>query len=165
MLKNYFSNFKAGIKNLIKWFPTIWNDRDWDRSFITEILIRKLEFTRDYHLSDKAYSTETSEIAEEIQEAIDKLHMTSDSWEFYDNPAFEEFQEKWGKQTFTFEPVFESTDDKYFKTKHENVKTLEEEEQCLKDFVKVLEQSYKDYTKDKKEAYLFIAKNIDKWWE
>ena len=32
-----------GIKNLIKWFPIIWKDRNWDDSFIFDILQFKLQ--------------------------------------------------------------------------------------------------------------------------
>lgn len=35
-------NFKYGVQNLIKWFRIIWNDRDWDYSFIYTILKFKL---------------------------------------------------------------------------------------------------------------------------
>lgn len=34
-----------GIKNLISWFPTIWNQRDYDYSYIYDVLIFKLEKT------------------------------------------------------------------------------------------------------------------------
>ena len=34
--------FKNSIKNLIKWFPIIWNDRDWDSVYIEEMLLFKL---------------------------------------------------------------------------------------------------------------------------
>ena len=39
----YHKNFIQGIKNLWKWFPTIWKDRDYDGDFIYEILRVKLE--------------------------------------------------------------------------------------------------------------------------
>jgi len=39
-------DFITSCHNLIKWFPTIWNDRDWDDSFILKILQKKIEFQR-----------------------------------------------------------------------------------------------------------------------
>ena len=39
-------NFLTSCNNLIKWFPTIWNDRDWDGNFILKILQKKIEFQR-----------------------------------------------------------------------------------------------------------------------
>jgi len=32
-----------GFGNLIKWFPVIWRDRDWDHHFLFEVLRFKLE--------------------------------------------------------------------------------------------------------------------------
>ena len=39
-------NFLTSCHNLIKWFPIIWNDRDWDDVFILKILQKKIEFQR-----------------------------------------------------------------------------------------------------------------------
>ena len=36
--------FFKSVSNLIKWFPIIWKDRDWDHHFIFEILKHKLIF-------------------------------------------------------------------------------------------------------------------------
>jgi hypothetical protein len=50
------------------------------------------------------------------------------------------------------------------KSKTEKVNTEEEEEQYRIEFGKALDEARKQYRKDKKDAYKFIAKNIDKWW-
>ena len=44
----YHSDFIQGVKNLWKWFPTIWKDRDWDQGFIYEIIKVKLKNQSDY---------------------------------------------------------------------------------------------------------------------
>ena len=36
--------FFKSVSNLVKWFPIIWKDRDWDHHFIFEILKHKLIF-------------------------------------------------------------------------------------------------------------------------
>jgi hypothetical protein len=164
-----FRDFYRRVKNVLRWLPTIWKDRDWDNSYITEILIKKLELTRDFYLSDKAYSAEAGKVANEIQEAIDRLHMTRDSWEFYEDPAMEQLERKWGKTTFDFVPY---KYDEYgnillyeMESETEKVNTEEEEEQYRIEFGKALDAARKQYRKDKKDAYKFIAKNIDKWWD
>lgn len=54
-------NFKAGIKNLWRWFPVIWKDRDFDHHYIYEILQKKLEFQRQYLVShNRCESTEVA---------------------------------------------------------------------------------------------------------
>jgi hypothetical protein len=164
-----FKDFYRRVKNVLRWLPTIWKDRDWDNSYITEILIKKLEFTRDFYLSGKAYSAEAEKVAEEIKEAINRLHMTRDSWEFYEDLAMEQLEQKWGKTTFDFVPY---KYDEYgnillyeMESETEKVNTEEEEEQYRIEFGKALDTARKQYRKDKKDAYKFIAKNIDKWWE
>ena len=164
-----FRDFYRRVKNVLRWLPTIWKDRDWDNSYITEILIKKLELTRDFYLSDKAHSVEASNIAREIQDAIERLHMTRDSWEFHEAPAMEELEQKWGLTAFSFEPYECNENGEVLtyemKSKTEKVNTEEEEEQYRIEFGKALDEARKQYRKDKKDAYKFIAKNIDKWWD
>ena len=55
----YHKDFARGVKNLWKWFPTIWRDRDWDDHFIFELIRVKLQNqanyigNRDIHVSAK----------------------------------------------------------------------------------------------------------------
>lgn len=39
-------DFIDGIKNIIRWAPTLYKDKDWDHSFILTILQKKIEFQR-----------------------------------------------------------------------------------------------------------------------
>jgi len=160
-----FRDFYRRVRNVFRWIPIIWKDRDYDDSYITEILIKKLEFTRDFYLSDKAYSAEAEKVAEEIQEAIDRLHMTRDSWEFYESPAHDIIEEKWGKTTFEFIPLEDRPGLNEMVSKTEKVVTPEDKEQYSEDFRKAMKTARKEYMKDKKEAYKFIAKHIDGWWD
>ena len=41
-------DFIQGIKTLIRWFPIIWKDRDYDDHFIWEILKFKIRNQADY---------------------------------------------------------------------------------------------------------------------
>jgi hypothetical protein len=40
--------FFTGISNLIKWFPVIWKDRNWDYTFIYRIFLAKIKHVREY---------------------------------------------------------------------------------------------------------------------
>jgi len=166
-----FRDFYRRVKNVLRWLPTIWNDRDWDDSYITEILIRKLEFTRDFYLSDKPYSSEAKRTADEIQEAITRLHQTKDSWEFYEDPALEQLEQKWGRTTSKFIP-YEYAEDGSVLTYQmetvydtEKVYTPEQKEQYSKECRETFKQVRKQHMKDKVKAYEYIAKNIEKWWD
>lgn len=164
-MKYAIKRFFRKIKNVFRWIPTIWKDEDYDDHFIVEILIKKLEHTRDFFLSDRTHITNAEKVAEEIQEAIDRLHMTRDSWEFYEQQANEIITEKWGESEFKWIPTNDGTGSMYLEIEHEHVKTDDDKEQYSKDFREAMKQAQKDYIKDKKDAYKFIAKNIDKWWD
>jgi len=45
-IKDWFkyNQFSQGIQNLIRWFPIIWNDRNFDYSYLLTLLSKKLEF-------------------------------------------------------------------------------------------------------------------------
>ena len=42
------SNFISKVKNIVRWFPIIWKDRDYDDSYIMEILKFKLSNQANY---------------------------------------------------------------------------------------------------------------------
>ena len=44
-----------GIKNLWKWFPLVWKDRDYDHSYIFDALRFKIQNTADYIETHKRY--------------------------------------------------------------------------------------------------------------
>lgn len=46
--KHFHRDVIKGIKNLWKWFPIVWKDRDWDDSYIFDALKFKLKNTADY---------------------------------------------------------------------------------------------------------------------
>jgi hypothetical protein len=44
-LKEEIRKFSIGVRNIIKWIPVLYKDRDWDFYYIYVILQKKLEFT------------------------------------------------------------------------------------------------------------------------
>jgi hypothetical protein len=150
--------------NVIRWFPTIWRDEDWDHHYINEILIKKLEHQRDFFLSDRVHVSRAKETAEQIQTAIDKLHQTKDSWEFYECPVMQEMDAKWGEGVLRFMPI-EGTDIEELFLDHDGVKTPEDEEQYSKEWKEGMIKAEKQYKKDKREAYKYLADHIDYWWD
>lgn len=38
--------FYKGVRNIIRWMPTIYHNRDWDHSYIYDVLYKKLELQR-----------------------------------------------------------------------------------------------------------------------
>ena len=163
-MKYKIKRFFRKCYNVIRWMPTIWRDEDWDNSFINEIFIKKLEHTRDFFLSDRTNIAEAKRVANEIQTAIDLLHMTRDSWEFYECPAMQELDSKWGKGVLRMVPI-PGTDSSEMHIDYDGVKTKEHKDQYAREFAELSNKARKDYTKDKRAAYKYLADHIDGWWD
>tara|TARA_R110000868_G_scaffold64476_1_gene193547 strand:- start:189 stop:593 length:405 start_codon:yes stop_codon:yes gene_type:complete len=55
-IRSLYSEIEAGIQNLIKWFPVIWKDRDFDHAFIEYLLQHKLQAIYNrFNDSDQTY--------------------------------------------------------------------------------------------------------------
>ena len=151
------------IKNLIRWFPVIWNDQDWDSEYTLDILLKKLEHQRDFFLSKETHLANSWETADEIDIAISKLRRTRDSWEYYEQPANDELDKKWGIGVMRTEKYGVNCREIIFD--REFIKTPKDEAKYKKEFNTKLAKAREEYDKDKAEAYLYLATNIDKWWD
>ena len=40
-VREWYYDCTEGVRNMLRWYPTIWNDRDWDQHFIYEVLKTK----------------------------------------------------------------------------------------------------------------------------
>lgn len=81
-----FKSFYISIKNVIRWMPVIWKDRDWDDSFIFTILKTKLKFQAEY-IGKRDFHTRAkrdSEIMNLCVRLIDKVKEEYYSIEYYD---------------------------------------------------------------------------------
>lgn len=67
----YHRDFVNGIRNLWRWFPIIWKDRNWDQSYIYKIIAKKLEFQADY-ISRRDFHVEAKRDAERMR-LVNKL--------------------------------------------------------------------------------------------
>jgi hypothetical protein len=89
----FFIRLTMSIKNVIRWLPVIWRDKDWDESFIYKILQFKLKnqaeyiATRDWHTRAKR----DAEIMMTCVRLIDKIneqYYGMEYFEYYDYDMF-----------------------------------------------------------------------------
>ena len=95
----YHKDFIQGVKNLWKWFPTIWKDRDWDHSFIYTILAKKLESQAKY-IGDRDFHTRAQQDASCMRLVVKLIKLEQD--DFY-NMEYMQYVE----DTHWFEPCVE----------------------------------------------------------
>ena len=71
------SDIVLGIKNLIRWFPIIWNDRDWDWYHFAALMERKANQMADY-LSKHGHDEESDDIAAQLRQVAKDLRFLID---------------------------------------------------------------------------------------
>jgi hypothetical protein len=147
-----------GIPKLIKWFKTIYNDRDDDYYFILSILLKKLENAADFH-EKYGIKLSSEEKSKEIRHVIDKLKKIQKD-EYFEE-ALVPHTEKWGDITLDFVKRTSNTTECVMK--YEKDLTEEEKSQEREEFGVIVEKSMKDKTNDIKETFKYIAGHIEDW--
>lgn len=113
-------NFFVSIKNLIRWFPVIWKDRDWDDHFIWEIMKNKLRWQADY-IGGRGIHVRADLDAKRMRLCANLIDKVQD--EFYGSEYmdyhksrywFEDIKDKPGYSSWESE-MEEETFDEYFK--------------------------------------------------
>jgi len=62
-----FYSIIQGMKNIIKWFPLIWKDREFDHGYLYNIMYFKLDNMQKFFESGNTYACGAEEHAEEIK--------------------------------------------------------------------------------------------------
>jgi len=94
---SWLKEFVRGVTNIIRWMPTIYRDRHWDNAFITDILQKKLEFTREtLVVANRFYGVE--EVNKEITLALNLLERIKHG--YYEVEMFDYI-----KKSYDFIPV------------------------------------------------------------
>jgi hypothetical protein len=161
-IKNFFRyGIPCGVRNLIRWFPVIWNDRNWDQYYIYIILRKKLKLTEKtlrngHHL----YADRT---ADQIKVCIFLLNRLIKD-EYHMN-AFKRHNEKWGETEFEFEKIKDRPGYSSLKITHPNVKTEKDKKLQKKDFKRA--SDHVEYLTNQDVEMLFrnMNKYIRGWWD
>ena len=77
-----FKELKRSIKNLWKWLPIIWKDRDWDHFYIYEIIEFKLRKQANY-ISTMDRHTRAQEDARDMLTCSELINRVKDG--YYDS--------------------------------------------------------------------------------
>ena len=156
-----YRDFIIGIKNLIRWFPIIWNDRQWDHIYIYTILHKKLSLTEKY-LRYNGMHTRAEKDADDIKTCILLLkRLLEDN---YHETAFKRHYEKWGSPDLRLIDCKDSTC-KQIHIHYDNVITDNDKEKERKEFNSAYE--HETYLREQDLDLLFktMRKHIQGWWD
>jgi hypothetical protein len=86
-------DFVQGVKNLWKWFPIIWKDRNYDHNFIYTLLAKKLEFQAEY-VGNRGIHVDAKRDAERMMLVAKLIKLEQDDFyamEYMDYQVTEDF--------------------------------------------------------------------------
>lgn len=150
---SWLLNFIDGIKNIFKWIPVLYKDKDWDWRYIYEIMEFKLLQQRNYLVTANRHMS-IPEINRDITLCLNLIQRIKD--EYYQSEYFDYF-----KARYWFEPTDET--EQYF-TYHSEMIWEKFDEYFAKypiQHKKVL-QKYSDKIKEKKDIAFWIGLENEK---
>ena len=166
--KYYPRNFITGIKNLWNWFPTIWKDRDWDQSFIYEVLIHKLEKQAKY-IGDRDWHTRAKRDAEKMLLCARLARIQQEDLYMYEHleyldQDFEFVPTDETKKYFTMESTVTRDDliDYFYKYRrqHKLIDKTGKDNHTI-----AMEIAVNNQERSRKLLFKIMEENIDGWWD
>lgn len=149
---------KQGIKNIIKWFPVIWKDRDYDHDYIYSVLLFKLKKQRDY-IAKREWRNYGN--VEEMNLVIYELEK---SREDYSSEAIKGHDAKWGEFKYEFIESEFANCSELIDTR-EKYLTEAEYADMQEDFRNRIRLSRIKYESDRINAFTLLGKYIPNWWD
>ena len=162
-VKDFFVyDCRYGIKNLIQWFPLVWQNRDYDHYFIYTALRHKLDLT-EKHIREHDIHTRAKEDADRIKTCVLLLDRLIE--DVYHEMAFKEHDKRWGRPELNWEDIDEPEDCVELHITHKHVHTKEDKEKETKDFRRASTHEANLRKQDRELLFNTLKKHIDSWWD
>jgi len=130
-----------GIKNLTRWFPVIWKDKDWDQHFIWEVMIQKLKFQAKY-IGERDIHTRAKRDAEIMMTCVRLMERIQE--EYY---------------------IAERFDYEYFKKYPLIYKKIKQQHPDKSKSTISFYMSYENHNGARKILFKLMEHNIESWWD
>lgn len=161
-IQDFYYSVYYGIANLFRWHKTIYADRDWDYEFLINLIIKKLEF--------KIRNFELYAHRENSQEQIDEMNyvlgLLNKYLHFdYHEEGMTRHDLKWGGSNIVWVDVDFNKNLKKMQTVYNRDLTEEETTQEKNEFRQVISEADARRAADLEEAFTYIGKHIEGWWD
>jgi len=124
--------FIGGIKNIFRWIPTLYKDKDWDSWYIFTILQKKIEFQR----KEIIYANRHMDVDRDNRDMTIVLNLIERVKDEYYNTEYLDYEDS----KFRFEPI----------EGNENLKKME---------INILTENYNEYLKKYPSSVRKVLKN------
>ena len=175
--KHAHRDIAQGFRNLWKWFPLIWKDRDWDDHFIFEALKFKIENTAKYIEKNNRYigcerDVQTMMTCVRLIEKIQNQFYDLEHTDYMDQKfSFEKIEDS-DLSKLNIETISENLSD-YF-SKHPNIHRRALKSSITREkwhYSEVSDQtlamwmSHYNHNRARKILFALMERNIEKWWD
>jgi len=170
----YPRNFVQGIKNLVKWFPIIWADRDWDDAYLFYVMKFKITNMSKY-IGYKDRHVSAKRDAEIMMTCVRLMDRVQDEYYIMENSDYH-------KSDFNFIPcddnsgcskleidLIEESFDDYFKKYpliYKKVTTMKDTIFENKDKSSIaMNIGHMNHDRARKLLFKILEGNIERWWD
>ena len=156
-------DIKYGVKNLIVYFPVIWNNREWDYLFLYKLMEKKLQ-RMEYNIRTYGHHVGNEKDANRIKECHEIItRLLADDY-FGDN--FEkDFTEKYGELDHFFTKVEDKPNLCQWNSDFTKTKTKEEQEEANTEWHRLYKLAEEMKQKEKRKLFRKMATYIESWWD
>ena len=162
----FFVKSFMAVKNLVRWFPVIWEDKDWDDSFIYKILQFKLKNQAEY-IGRRDWHTNAKRDAEKMMTCVRLIDKINE--EYYGMEYFEYYDCDMSTNNPNCYLEFITTRDDldtYFAKYSLTYKKIEAEYGDTKDRSSTaLLMGMDRQEKARKLLFKILEQNIEGWWD
>lgn len=162
-------NFLIGCKNIIKWSPTLFKDRDWDQYHIYTILQKKIEFQR----KEIVYANRSTRVWQDNRDMtiiLNLLERVKDG--YYEGEHTDYYEMKvetipvdgTNLKEMKFDVISERYDEYLNKYKSSVRKVLKKEGELDKDTLCMLVARH-NQEKARKLLFNILNERIEGWWD
>lgn len=171
-MKWRIKRFIKSIKNLIRWFPVIWRDQDWDDSFIFDILKFKLKNQAEY-IGKRGYHVRAERDAEIMMLCVRLIEKVQDEYygmeyQDYHKSEFKFIDSKDYPGMYELDIVEKSEHfDDYFK-KYPLVykKIIKSNKKEIKNRTSIaFTIASTNHNRARKLLFKILEQNIERWWD
>lgn len=157
------NSFFTGVKNIIRWIPILYKDRDWDHTYIMNILKQKLIFQEKY-LRERNLYVGVGRDCEIMRLCVKLIDLVND--ETYEMEYFD-YDKDWRK-TQNRNPMIYN--DYFAKHKAEYNKMMKDQSWKLRfasdnKHIIAMQLSQRMHLKAKRLLFKILEERIESWWD
>ena len=167
-MKRIINQFYSRIKNLIKWFPIIWNDDDWDYTDILKVF--KFKLLQHYHYAKtEALHPSSNRDSQRMMLCCNLIDKVQSEWyltEHFDYCTFTIASTPYnnnGKIMSLQKCVAEENFEAYF-SKYPNLYDNIKKQWGKEDEDIAVEMGIINHNRAKHLLFKILEENIEKWW-